>query len=222
MSSVNREGMDGGLVDSEFEAPRTVTLGGTIYTSPTALETELNKLKANYAPSALDKPLYYMSDDGVLRHVMGKSQGLRYNKDRSRGMGVIKFQVQIVCQDPRIYSGTDYIQTFNNSTFTVAGNRDTPHKMVLKCISNSGSAVTLAHTNLMGEFIYTLPAMTAGQTIVIDVNTRSIILNGTTSLRATSTVAPSWSNIHPGTNSFICNMSPGVVDVTVQYKPAWR
>jgi hypothetical protein len=217
MSQNSREGQHGGFVVAEFEDPRVVTLEGTLYCSPTALETQLQLLKANFAARPINRPLFWKADDGVVYHVMGKSQGLRYRKDRSRSFGAIRFQVQIICEDPRIYTDVDYIVT-TAGTITVAGNRETP---VIFTVTASASVTNPAvtHTSPMGRTTYTyVGSVVAGDTYQIDVDARTIILNGATNIRGNVGVSPNWNYFYPGSNEITQSTN---LTVEKRYKPAW-
>src|SRR5690606_4810244 len=59
-SDRQREGMDGGFVDAEYESLRSIVLNGTVYGSENDVELYLDQLKANFAPSRNSKPLYIL------------------------------------------------------------------------------------------------------------------------------------------------------------------
>src|ERR1700743_1882487 len=63
----DHEGVDGGFMDAEFETGRDIALIGTVYANNNPLETFLDKLKANWAPSSVLVPLYYYTVDQGLR-----------------------------------------------------------------------------------------------------------------------------------------------------------
>jgi hypothetical protein len=156
-SSANREGAHGAYITAEFQGPRTITLEGTLYASPSSLEQELDELKANFAPSSLDQPFYFGTDNGSTRMVFGKSLGLRYPKTIERGSGKVNFQIQILCQDPRTYTAGDVTQqvlTGVSNVFTVAGNRDTP--LVIKLRSTLGNVANgqIRIRNVMGDYTF--------------------------------------------------------------------
>src|SRR5688572_6728883 len=84
--TADREGVDGGYVDSEFETIRTVVLEGNIYADPFNMETYLDALKENFAVTNVNQPLYFQTDAGI-RMINGKAQGIRYDKDQLRRLG---------------------------------------------------------------------------------------------------------------------------------------
>src|SRR5690242_17824814 len=55
----DHEGDDGGYMDAEFEKGRDIVLGGTIYADSSTIESYLDDLKENWAPSRTLIPLYF-------------------------------------------------------------------------------------------------------------------------------------------------------------------
>lgn len=215
------EGQDGGYVDSEFESMRTVGLEGTIYASPTALETYLDSLKANFAPHTTAKPLFFMTDAGQ-RVVFGKSQGLRYRKDSDRRLGKASFQVQIMCEDPRIYTDTLISQTATRATGSVVvspgGNRTTPATITL---TGSITGPTVTHVESGNVFAFTGYVLGAGQSIVIDLNNRTVVQAGA-SKRNLMTITGTWYKLSPGTNTFNFGGTGSSATIKVETRSAWR
>lgn len=198
---LDREGVHGGYVEALYNTVRTVTLEGTVYASPSALETYLDSLKANYAPSAADKPLYFMTDSNQ-RLVFGKSLGFKYPKDNNRRLGIVKFQVQIVCQDPRIYSSTATTGSvaWSGGTLNVSlsGNRTSPG---ILSITGPVTSPTVTHTQSGTVFSFTGYTVAAGQVLKIDLGARSV-LQGGVNKRNVMTMTGNWYELSPGTNSF--------------------
>jgi hypothetical protein len=203
-SSVSdREGQHGGFATAEFEGPRTVTLEGRLYCAPSALEAELDRLKANFSPTTIDKPLFFGTDTGETRLVRGKSLGVRYVKDRERGIGVIKFQIQIVCQDPRIYLGAEETFTTSN-TLTVAGNRETPLRLSLRPSTGTINNPSVTITNALGIWTisYTGSLNVSSDEVTLDMGARTAILNGSVNVRHLITLSNGWASLSPGANTF--------------------
>lgn len=184
-----REGMDGAWADAEFEDVRTVTIEASIYAPVTALETYLDALKANFAPSAIAKPFYFGTDAGT-RVVFGKSTGLRYPKQTSRRLGIVDIQVQILCEDPRIYS-PDIITRVLPGTLTLGGNRDSTGTITLTAGTNP--VVTLSGSSF--TFALTISAPT-----IIDLRNRTILRNDKTNVRKFVTIVGGWPKFVAGNN----------------------
>jgi hypothetical protein len=208
-----REGMHGGYVDAEFEDIRTITIEGEIYASPTALETYLDSLKANFAPSKVVQPFYFGTDAGT-RCIFAKSTGLRYAKDQLRRLGKVAFQVQLIAEDPRIYATTVTSQGLPG-TLVLVGNRDTTGTITIAG-SRTNPVITMGTSVL--TFNYTLAG---GNTIVIDLAKRTVILNGTTNLRSALTISGGWPVLKNGNNVFTIG-GTGAGAITAAARSAWR
>jgi hypothetical protein len=227
----DREGVHGGYSSSEFETLRTITIEGNIYASPTAMETYLDSLKANFEPTRRDRKFFIGTDAGQ-RFVYGKSQGLRYPKDTQRGFGIVPFQVQIVCADPRIY--TEEVLVSGNSTSAATfialadpgGDRET-YPVIRIFGAASLNAPNFALVNKYGSFQiqYTGTALTASDFLTIDMEKRMITLNYGTNVRSSVALATgsTWIPLAPSGNKYYFQHASGSAYVgSIAYKPAWR
>lgn len=245
--TVDHEGIDGGYVDSEFESIRTVVLEGTLYASPTNMETYLDSLKANFAPDNVNKPLYFQTDAGQ-RMVLGKGQGLRYNKDQLRRLGRASAQVQVMCEDPRIYSpspvsgsvslvpgttfGRSYPKSFPFSygatvtqgslVLNLSGNRPSPGVLRIDGAIVNPSIINDTTGSVMSFNLTVDP----GSWITIDLSNRSVTLNDSQSIRSFMLLTGRWFMMTPGANSFRLQgeqtPSTPVAILTATAYSAWR
>jgi hypothetical protein len=222
-TSHNREGVDGGYLDAQFENMRTVTLEGTLYASTTGFESVVDDYKANFAPQSEPQPLYLGTDAGT-RVVYGKSLGFRYDKEQLRRLGMCAFQVQVVCEDPRIYdpnivseqvimgsgvvTGRGYPKSYpygygaatTGSTVTIdlGGNREQPGTIqIFGPIINP----SISNYNTGALFNFNL-SLDAGDFLEINLDNRTVKLNGTAGRRNKLTIFGSWFLLQPGLNSF--------------------
>lgn len=216
------EGQDGGYVDSEFETIRTVTLEGTIYADARNMEQYLDQLKANFAPTTTVQPLY-IGTDREQRVVFGKSQGLRYTKDSKRRLGLCDFQVQIICEDPRIYTDSLISQQVTRSTgtlnITLDGNRPSPAIITL---TGTISSPTVTYTRTSTTFSFTGYTLNSGQQLVIDLNNRTVIQAGVSKRSAMTITAGKWFLLQPGVNTFTYGGTGGTSTIKVEARSAWR
>lgn len=219
----DQEGMDGGFVDTEFESIRTVTIEGTLYADPTSMETFLDSLKANFAPSKTVKPLYFQTDAGQ-RLVFGKAQGIRYSKDQMRRLGQSAFQIQFMCEDPCIYSTPLITTTFTRSTgsgsITLSGNRTSPGKLTINAVSTITNPV-ITHTQSGTVFTFAL-AVSTGQALVIDLRTHTVILNGTINKRNAMVLTGNWYQLVNGVNNFTLGGTGTTAQLKIEARSAWR
>lgn len=225
--SHDREGLDGGYVDAPYLTSRTVTIEGTVYANPTNMEDYLDQLKANFAPTRDDKPLYFKTDNATLsdRLVFGKSLGFRYTKDANRRLGIAKFQVQIMCGDPRIYSVVEINQIIawgaGAMNVNVGGNRTTPAILTLRGPVTSPTVTHSVSGTVFSFSGFTLPA---GNTLTINLNTRQVLQNGTTNRRHVMTLTGDWYELSPGTNTFTRTGSgtTAATEFQVTARSAWQ
>lgn len=222
-STFNLIGRDGGFGDAPNEDLRTVTVEGTAYASVSALETYLNSLKANYAPTKVDQPFYFRTDDtATVKMVMGKSLGFNYTKDSNRRLGIVDGQFSIICGDPRIYSSTlstMSVARAGNNTMNLVGNRDTPPTFVL--IGPLTAPITITY----GAFTLTYSVtLTAGQTVTIDTLNKTVTRENGTNVRGSLTLSPTaqWPIFASGANLVALGSSSGTGTLTVNARSAWR
>jgi len=223
LSSLNQMGRDGGYADAANEDLRTVTVEGTVYASVTALETYLNLLKANFAPSASDQPFYFRHDDtATVKMVMGKALGFTYTKDTLRRIGSADAQFSIVCGDPRIYSSTlstMAVARAGNNTMALVGNRDTYPTFILN------GPLTAPITITYGSFVITYTVtITTGHSVTIDTAAKTCIDDLGNNVRGNVTLSPvaKWPVFGPGNNLVALGSSSGTGNLTVNARSAWR
>lgn len=243
----DREGADGGYVDAEFETIRTVTLEGQAYADPSTVETYLDSLKANFAPVKVPKALYFGTDAGV-RAVVGKSLGFNYSKDQMRRLGIIEFQVQIRCEDPRVYSpslitasgtlsaeltsGRGYNKGYNfgygaagsasGVAVNIGGNRPTPG---IVRINGPVRDPSFLFDPTGAEFRFTT-VLAAGDWIDVDLDNKTVMRNGTGNMRNALKIYGNWFLFQPGLNTvrFFGVQDPPTPAATIQIMTysAWR
>lgn len=246
----DHEGVDGGYMDAEFEQGRDIAIQGIVYANGNPLETFLDTLKANWAPSSVPIPLYVLTTDVGLRVMFVKPLGCKYDWDALRRTGMTAITFTAYAEDPRIYSGT--LQTtilplgafiFSGFSFSLGfpfgfggvsttsdgqyvyniGNRSAP--LVMTITGPVVNPVILNDTtSSIMQFNITLGI---GETLVIDTGHRTIRLNGVTNRRTTLTI-PGWFNLEadpiaPGGANFIrFRGTSGTGTLTVAYRASWR
>jgi hypothetical protein len=76
----DHEGTDGGYMDAMYEKGRTITLEGMAYSSVHEQVTPfLDQLKADFAPSRVPVPFYYLEPGVPERLLFVKPLGARYD-----------------------------------------------------------------------------------------------------------------------------------------------
>lgn len=243
----DHEGMDGGFMDAEFEKGRELILSGTIYCNKDLVETYLDSLKANFAPSTTPIPLYLLSDSSVPeRLVYVKPRGIRYNWESLRRLGMTAAQFSMYAEDPRIYTSSKTTTviafgsqvytgfgfnlgfsfgfggtsgTTDGSTVTNNGNRPTPAVLTILGPVTDPQVINDAVSKTL-KFVTTLAS---GETLVIDLAARTVLLNGITNRRNTLQ-DPNWFLLQPGDNFIRFRGASGSApsSLTIEHRPAWR
>lgn len=219
-----REGMDGGFVDAEFESIRSVVLEGTVYGSEQNVESYLDQLKANFAPSAVSKPLYVMMPGVGLRVLFCKSMGLKYDIDTYRRVGTVNIQVTLKAEDPAFYGpeviATAYLGTSNvygrgyNKSFDYGygGSGQRGPSVSLANTGNRPASATLfiygpvttpsVHHDQSGTKMIFDTVLEVGDVLEVNLRNRSVVLNGTANRRNVLLGRAPWFDLPPGINVF--------------------
>lgn len=243
----DHEGDDGGFMDAEFEKGRDLVLGGTVYADPNNMESFLDSLKANWAPSAVQIPLYYKAPGVAERFLYVKPLGVRYDWSPLRRTGQADIQFGAFAEDPRIYTSSvlssqlslgatvltgfgfplgfpfgfgGVSSTTDQVQLIVDGNRPTPPLFV---ISGPVDNPRILNDTVGKEMIFNNISLGASDTLTVDPKNKTVKLNGTANRRNTL-VAPTWFYLQTGINvlRFRASSSDPTAKLTVTYRPAWR
>lgn len=243
----DHEGDDGGFMDAEFEKGRDIVLDGTIYGSADTLESYLDSLKENWAPSRVQIPLYVKAPGVTERVLFGKPLGIKYDWSAARRTSQITVQFGFYAEDPRIYdaslltanlplgatvfSGFGFNLAFNfgfggvsstNDAVQVVngGNRPTPP--VIRINGPIENPILISDT--AGKTMTFSPlTLLSGEYIDVDMKNKTVKLNGNTNRRNTL-IAPTWFYLEKGANTLRLRASSSdpTAFATVSYRPAWR
>lgn len=243
----DHEGDDGGYIDAEFERGRDIILNGTIYANTDTMETYLDALKSNWAPSSALIPLYLKAPGVAERFLYVKPLGLNYNWNNLRRTGRAEVQFGAFAEDPRVYEtvlqsssvqlgatiftgfgfnlgfsfGFGGLSFLNDAvTVTNTGNRPTPP---LLTINGPVTNPRIINETLSKEMVFTPITLAGGETLVIDPKNKTVKLNGTTNRRNTL-VAPTWFYLAVGDNTlrYRAESSDPTSFLTIDFRPAWR
>jgi len=186
------EGVDGSWIDSDFMQTRTIVIDGVIYASPTNAEPICDSLKGNFEPGG-DKAFYFKHPGANQRFCYGKSQGVRYDIASLRRTGQTAMQATIVCGDPYIYDVTfTSTRTANTSgNLNPGGNHNAWPIVTVTGPCSSGYTV---RNNTLGRILTLNQSLSAGQTLVINMRKRTVMLNGTANRRGIAAGQFWWLN----------------------------
>lgn len=241
----DHEGTDGGFMDAEFEKGRPVSLEGFIYCDSTSIEPYLDDLKENFAPSTTLIPFYLKPNGRDERLLFVKPLGCRYDWEENLRLGIIPVQFNLFAEDPRLYEAT--VQTFQLTQGAVAvtgfgfpfgfplgfgadivsgvqnlivtGNRPTPALMII-----TGPVTTPEIINdSLGKSLKFNITLTAGQTLEVDLQYHTVLLDGSANRRGTLS-QPDWFFLQKGDNflRYRADSAIGSSTVTITYRNAWR
>lgn len=238
-----REGMDGGFIDSQFEGMRLIVLDGFIYN---ATETFLDTLKANFAPSQIAKPFYFKAPVVGERIIYAKSYGINYPWDRSRGaLGIVAFQIQLKCEDPSIYGPVNTGSTIIGGASTgvgwpigfglgFGGTTSTNGTVSVNNLGNKNADCTFTiygpvtnpaiSNDTLGTKITFNIVLASTDTLTVNLRNKTVILNSTANRRGTMLGTSKWFLLQPGVNSIRFLGTPGASAPSMTYntRPAYR
>lgn len=242
------EGFDGSVVEAEFESKRTIVVQGTVYgITYDQMESYIDSLKANLAPSKVDKPFYFKAPGVGQRMAFGKcTTGFRSNWTTLRRTAIASFSFTIECGDPIIY-GTNELMYFGQIitqpipgfSFSFAfsfdfgaispgvtgafngmhgGNRPAP--FVATFTGNGVTSPGLKHEELNRSVQFDL-SLNTGDQLVVDFRKRTVMFNG--SPRRGSVTREGWFLLQSGmTNSLRLLTASGSAQVSISTRDAWR
>lgn len=239
----DHEGTDGGFMDAEFETGRDISLEGTVYGQGN-LEPYLDSLKANWAPSSVLIPFYFMTEQAQRRVLYIKPLGCNYDWDLSRRLGITPVKFVGYAEDPRIYD--DFV---NSATFLVGatittgfgfnlgfnfgfgGSSSSVDGQYLTNLGNRPTPATLTFTGPLdtpivindttGDSLQFNIVLTASDVLVVDLLYRTVTLNDSANRRGTL-VTPNWFLLAPGQNFLRFRAASGSGSLQIDYRNAWR
>lgn len=240
------EGNDGTFMDARFEKGRTIVLEGKVFAESSSMETYLDQLKANYAPSADLQQFIFKAPGVTERFLFVKSLGCRYDWDIIRRIGQAEVQFMMFAEDPRIYDNTllnspvslgsqvytgfgfnlgfpfgfgGVSSTTDGVYITNVGNRPTPPRFV---IEGPVTNPRILNDTTGDEMIFTGIDLATGETLEVDAKYRTVKLNGTVNRRNTLT-QPEWFFLDPGLNFIRYRAeSSAASTLNIYYYPAYR
>lgn len=244
----DREGTDGGYVDSEYETARTIVLSGYLYDDVTNTDVTLDTLKSDWAPSRYPIALNMKNPKVGNRMLWVYPQGCNYDIDLLRRLGVAAVKFTCIAGDPRIYSGTESLKTMGvsdvlqtgfgfNLSFNFGFGGITTNSAPIQIVNN-GNRPTPVKFRIYGPFYnphiinytsgdemaFDYAISTTTDYLEIDTSTHTVRLNGQSSARF-SMRRPSWFDLAPGAN-FMGFRVEGAASVAthmdILYRSAWR
>ena len=178
-------------------------------------------------------------DDRVL---YGRPRRLGYDTSRLRG-GAVKATLQYDAADPRLYSATGNLVTVNLPT--ISGGLEWPTGWPLVWGAGSAGGVTIRNDgnfgsrpvatfrgDLLGPTLENVTAgkvfrmhddflLGAGDSLVVDFDARTVLLNGTASRYGDVDSTSQWWELVPGPNEIRLGAHEGAGWADINYRSAW-
>lgn len=236
------DGRDGGIVEAEFQDPRTIVISGTVYGQNNAIGPYLDLAKANFGPSKYDQPLYIKEPGNSQRQVFCKSLGFKYDWDAAYRLNTTAYQVTLIAADPVVYGAVQRSASGTNSTGSVPGfgfnisfnfgfgGSYTPASLIVTnagnksvggtiVITGSGTNVRILNANT-GKTLATSISVGTGDTLIFDLSYRRVTLNGIS--RRGSVTAENWFKFDPGQTLLQLLTDSGTISATVLNYDGWQ
>jgi hypothetical protein len=223
-SEKDTEGVDGGVVEAEFETIRTIIVEGTIYATPTTIFDMLDSMKGNFGPSTVSQPFYFKMPSQSQRFVWCKSLGMRYDLNAAIRLATTAFQITLKAYDPTIYSsvqfsiskglpppatqGRGYPRIYplgyggvsNSGIISITNSGNKPVGAIMKIPGPVANPKILSDTE-DGKFLQVLITLGATDVLTIDTGARTVFLNGTGNRRGLLAPLSEWFLLQPGVNN---------------------
>jgi len=240
----DRDGAHGEFIYAQFQRGRTVTINGAVkIADDQEVQQYIDTLKASFPPTVDAQPFYYKHPGVVQRLVFGNSLGLRHRIDETWNTKYVEFQVQIICEDPRIYESTtlsqgplevpvasgglDFPVDFPFSFDTVSsggpvsvnnvGNRET-----YPIYTFVGPLVNPRVRNVTtGDELKINYSLSTGQIAEAVTATRTIYIDGANRTDTRDSTAKQFPYLVPGLNGILFAAESGTGTLTVDFRSAW-
>lgn len=222
--ALDLDGKHGAFVTGTFFRHRVVVLEGNLYCVPSDVETYNENLRSTLIPDGIDYPFYWKHPVKGQRYVKAKPVDYKSDVDTGRRTGIMPFQVQLACTDPRHYVDINAVAwtTANNYTFTNAGNTQSGQVIQITATSTTNAVITVSNQTQGRSFqlgaFSSLP-VTSGQVITIDVETLKVTVAGVRKNAQLILTGGAFPTVTPGLNTW--RVTSNVGNGTGTPKSAW-
>ena len=230
---------DGEFYGRDFLAGRAISMDLLILAGPTGLRPVLEAMKAALIPqgggSTSTVPLSFNLPGIATRRVYCRLRRralpitLEYTHNHASAV------VEFYAADPRIYddvasnaqvglSGAGGGLTFNATPNLTFGTTAAPNTQVAMNAGNYNTKPVITITGpvdtpvvqnvTQGLSLKVNMALAAGDTLTLDTDTRSVVLNGTASRRSSLSTDSVWFDLSPGPNTILYSAAAATVSIT--------
>jgi hypothetical protein len=240
-----RAGRHGVQAGADLLAGAEITFDVWVLTSSrTAAETAAAALLAAFAPSSADLPLAVTMSGSPDDYILyGRPRGAECRFDGKFNGGCLRVRAVFAATDPRRYSATE--QTATTTLPTAVGGLDFAASAPfvfgsggsggsMSC-PNDGTAATPWVATFSGplvaptlrlestgdEIAFPGTTLASGETLVVDSDARTVLLDGTTSRYAWLRQPAGWFDLAAGANTVELLGASGAGSVALTWRSAW-
>jgi hypothetical protein len=197
------DGQNGGYVTGNYFRHRMLIPEGYLYCVPSDVDINNELFKATILPDGIDYPFYFKHPNKTQRYFMGKPIAYQADVEAGRRTGIMPFQLQVGCTDPRSYIDIAPVNwtSASNYTFTNAGNTPTGQLISITATSTTTATITIQNVTTALSFSFST-AVTSGQVITIDVEKLIIKVAGVLRNVNLTLTGTSWPTALPGLNTW--------------------
>lgn len=235
----------GAFVYSGFMDHREITLSGYMYDyTPNSFNSNVDAWRFAFKPIVKEKELTFIMGDGIPRMVYAVPSKREFPMDVDFSRGYMKWVVQFICGDPRIYSSAEHSASF--APALPAGGADFPLDLPLTyggmlsppgtgLVDNvgvfpapwravlQGPAINPRIANVTtGEYTDLNITLSSSDTLVVNSSSKTVIVNGTSSRYDVLPEANRWWEVQPGQQNirlFASGTAPN--NFTFYWRDAW-
>ncbi len=238
LTTKSYDGRDGGIAVVSGREMREIEISGDLVGGSDPIEPLLDALKANFAPTNVNLPLYFKAPGINMRQVFCKSLGFKYSWTAARRLNCTPFSIKFIAEDPVVYGTTQYTTQVAKGQAATGHSFDHAFDYSFGGSASSGGAQIWNNGNLDVGFLFTvtgqstinpvLVAMTqdkqvavnlsvgSSDTLVIDFYNENVRLNGVP--RRNAVTQEGWFLLKPGLNELtLLDSSALSVSGTVSY-----
>lgn len=223
LASQDKPGEHGAIVSNQLYGGRQMTLTGIVWASSVStynsrrrsLQAAIRIVKNNF----ISLPLLckFVTDDGLsLQFLCYASQFQLDEQELNHG----NYLMGLFAPDPNFYNQTSTTHTIAvSATVTFANNGDANTYPVF---TFNGPLTNPIITNTTtGETFKLDETILSSHSVVVDMQNKTIIRDGTINDMAAFDVANTWLSLVPGNNSISLTDSSGAGNVSGTYRDAW-
>lgn len=212
------DGAHGGFIHAAYTSHRVIVIEGTLYAASDGVDSADIAMRATMIPSISSFPFYFKHPGIDRRFLLAKPLGYRSDIDTGRRLNKMPFQIQLGCEDPRIYISNTVQSPPSGDTRAISNDgiiESFPY------VSFTGTLTDVTFENLTyGESItFSGIGANSGDTTVLNHENRTLVRDG---LDITTTKSGGkWWTLRPGTQNVRVTTAPTSTTTNIYTWSAW-